>query len=167
MQSSRLNKNTKVTQQIKSEKPTTGNDCKYNYLVKWKHGNSANKLVVLELVLHAASNIWWKKGRQSQMALFSSGNSSCKEKPLCIHVCVEIGTRREKHLQCLPDSLPVKHQKICIFTDSPQHNCRGKCRPQAELVSTASAEATQHLQVKQILKFPYVSYLTVLVQSSL
>lgn len=90
-----------------------------------------------------------------------------QEKSLCIYMFLEIGTRKEKHLQCVSDSLPVKHQKICIFTDSPQHNCRGECRPQAELKSTGSAEATQHYQVKQIFKFPYVPYLMVLVPSSL
>lgn len=175
MQPSRLNKNTRVTQHIKVEKPTTGNNCKYKHLGKCKHGSSANKLVMLELFLHTASNIWWKKERQSQMALLSLGNRFCKKKPLCLYGFLEIGTRREKHLQCISDSLPVKHQNICIFTGSPQCNCRGECRPRAELMSTGSAEATQHFQVEQILKFrygsylkfPFVSYLMVSVQSSL
>lgn len=69
-----------------------GNDCKYNYLVKLKHGNSANKRVVLDLVLHTAPNIWWKKWRQSQMALLSSGNRSWEAKHLCLYVVLEIET---------------------------------------------------------------------------
>lgn len=100
------------------------------------------------------------------MALLSSGNMSCKEKPLSLYEVLDIGTRRKKYLQCLSDSLPVKYRKICIFTGSPHHNCRGEYRPQAELMSTGSAEATL-FKVKQILKFPYVSYLIVSVQSSL
>lgn len=97
------------------------------------------------------------------MALLSLGNRALQKSHLHIYVLLKRETKRKTHLQCISDSLPVKHQHTSVFLQTAtdiQQNCREEW----------SQVEWRHLQVLlkalSAFRFPYVSYLMVSVQSS-
>lgn len=147
MQTSRFNKNIKVTQ-VKLQKPTVGNLCKHRHLMKWKH--SASKVAALEIILsHSFKQSVSRRNKKPDGAAFVRLQAADG-----LHVCafLEIGTTWEN--ESVSSVFLRAATKIptpsCVSIDT-RNNVTAEGKEWLKLIramkaSASSAKCAQHFQ---------------------